>query len=109
MKWENWYELYIGLFMEEIWKYTCEDNSPLVFWYYYSEQRDTITNMSAKKIFQLQGQNYHRDTFRYQGDILYIYKFGWYKWVDDRDRLGPFPQISEFLGPCMEPENNEGN
>ena len=62
-------ELYIGLFKEEIRKNTHESNSPLVFWGYCVQQRSTITNMTVKNIFQLQGQNTHIATFGEQGDI----------------------------------------
>ena len=37
--------------------------------------------MTAKNLFQLQGQNTHTATYGEQGDISNICQFGWYKWV----------------------------
>ena len=78
MQWDNRSELYIGLFKEEIRKDTREANSPLVFWNYYVEQRASITNMTAKNLFRLQGHNAHMVTFGEKGGISKICQFGWY-------------------------------
>ena len=66
---------------------TREANKPLVFWDYCAEQRAAITNMTAKNLFQLQGQNYHMATFGEQGDISNICQFGWYEWVHSKIRI----------------------
>ena len=97
-QWENRSELYIGLFA----------NNPIVFWDYCAEQQAAITNMTAKNLFQLQGQNYHMATFTDQDEMSNICKFGWYEWVYSRDVSEPFPHLDEVLGRCIGQENNEG-
>ena len=77
-KYANQYELCISLFKETIRKDTLEANSPFVFCDYCTERRSDITNMTAKNLFRLQGQNAHMATFGEQGDILNICPFGWY-------------------------------
>ena len=80
-QWVNRAELYVGLMEELIRKDMRDQNSPLVFWDYCAERRASITNMTAKNMFQLQGQTPHFATFGEQGDISNICQFGWYGWV----------------------------
>ena len=56
-----------------------EENYPLVFWDYCADRRSLITNMTAKNLFQLQGQTPHFATFGEEGDIYNICQFGWYE------------------------------
>ena len=97
------------MFKEEIRKDNSEANSPLEFLDYCDERGATITNMTAKNIFQLQGQNDHTATYGEQGDISNICQFGWCEWVYVRDGLEPFPLMTEVLGHCLEPAQNEEN
>ena len=62
-------KLYVGLFKEAVRKDILKENSPLVFWDYCAEGRSTITNMTAKDLFQLQVQTPHFATFGEEGDI----------------------------------------
>ena len=80
-QWANRDELYVGLFKEAVRKYMLQENSLLVFWNYCAERRAAITNMTAKDLFQLQGQTPHFATFGEEGDISNIFQFGWYEWV----------------------------
>ena len=80
-----------------------------MFWDDCVERRAAIPNMTAKKLFQLQGHNSHMSTFREQGDIFNIFQFGWYEWVYARDRPETFPPMYEVLGRCLGPAKNEVN
>ncbi|GAF79741.1 unnamed protein product, partial [marine sediment metagenome] len=57
--WANRAELYIGLVKEGIRKDMKDSNCPLVFWDYCAERRARVNNLTAKKLFQLEGQNAH--------------------------------------------------
>ena len=108
-QWANRAELYVGLMKESIRKDMRDQNSPLIFWDYCAERRALITNMTAKNMFQLQGQTPHFATFGEQGDISNICQFGWYEWVYFRDTSASFPYPAEVLGRCLGPAKNEGN
>ena len=58
-QWANKAELYIILFKESARKDMLDENPPLVFWDYCAERRALIKNMTAKDLFQLQGQTPH--------------------------------------------------
>jgi hypothetical protein len=83
--------------------------SPLVLWDYCMERRALIFQITAKKIFQLNGKNPHTMTFRNEADILIPCHFGWYKWVYFRDVKTAFPYQKECLGRCLSPAKNEGS
>ena len=78
-------ELYIGLFKEAIRKDIREAHSPLIFWDYCAERRSLVHNMTAKNLFQLQGQNPHFSNFGEESDISNIYQYEWYEWVCFRE------------------------
>ena len=80
-----------------------------MFWDYCAERWAAITNMTAKNLFQLQGQNAQTATYGEQGDISNICQIGWYEWVYVRDVYEPFPRMNEILGRCLGPEKNEVN
>ena len=65
--------------------------------------------MTAKNIFQIQGQNVHIATYGEQGDISNICQFRWYEWVYARYGSEPFPLTTEVLGHCLGPAKNEVN
>ena len=75
---------------------------------YCAERQADITNMTAKKLFQLQGQNSHMSTFGDQGGISNICQFCWYEWVYTRYISEPLPHMAEVIGICLGPSNNEG-
>ena len=80
-----------------------------MFWDDCAEREAAIINIIAKDLFQMQGQNNHRATYRGQGDISNICQFRWYEWVYTRDDSEQFPLITEILGRCLGPASNEGN
>ncbi len=102
-------ELYVGLMKEAIRKDIRESHSPLVLWDYCAELRSRMFNMTAKNLFQLQGQNPHMATFGTQGDISNICQYKWYEWVYFRDGSQKFPFMQEVLGRYLGPAKNEGN
>ena len=55
-QWANKAELYVVSFKEAVRKDMLDENPPLVLWDYCAERRALIKNMTAKDIFQLQGQ-----------------------------------------------------
>ena len=108
-QWANRAELYIGLLKEAIRKDMRETNSPLVLWDYCLERRALIFQVTAKKLFQLNGTNPHTATFGTEADISHLCQFGWYEWVYYRDQSASFPYPKECLGRCLGPAKNEGN
>ena len=102
-------ELYVGFVKEAVRRDTREQHSPLVFWDYCAERRANILNMTAKNLFQLQGQTPHFATFGEEGDISNICQFGWYEWVYFREGSEDFPYMTESLARCLGPAKNEGN
>ena len=102
-------ELYIGLIKEGIRKDMRESNSPLVLWCYAAERKSNIFNLTAKNLFQLEGQNPHLATFGEMGDISNLCQWSWYEWVYFRQGKAKFPYLKEELGRCLGPCKNEGN
>ena len=49
--------------------------SPLVLWYYASEQRAVILLLTARDIFQLQGSNPYTAIFGEEGYISNLFQF----------------------------------
>jgi hypothetical protein len=68
-----------------------------------------IFQITAKKLFQLNGTNPHTSTFGTEADISHICQYGWYEWVYYRDVKTSFPYQKEGLGRCLGPAKNEGN
>ena len=54
--------------------------------------------MTAKELFQLQGQTPHFSTFSEEGDISNIFQFGWYEWVYFLETTVKFPFPAHVLG-----------
>eukprot|EP00956_Cyclotella_meneghiniana_P034439 scaffold104886_cov86-Cyclotella_meneghiniana.AAC.1 len=102
-------ELYVGLLKEGTRKDMREENSPLRFWCFCAERRSSIFNLTAKNLFQLEGQNPHLATFGEMGDISNLCNFKWYEWVYFRQHKAQYPYNKEELGRCLGPTKNEGN
>ncbi len=68
-----------------------------------------IFQITAKKLFQLNGTNPHTSTFGTEADISHICQYAWYEWVYYRDAKTSFPYQKEGLGRCLGPAKNEGN
>ena len=84
-------------------------SSPLVLWDYCMERRALIFQVTAKKLFQLNGVNPHTITFSTEADISNLCQYGWYEWVYFHDVKTLFPYQKECLGRCLGPAKNEGN
>ncbi|KAL7523474.1 hypothetical protein ACHAXR_000193 [Thalassiosira sp. AJA248-18] len=78
-RWANRAKSYVGLMKESIRKDTHECHSPLVLWDYCAELRARMVNVTAKDLFQLQGQTPYMATFGTEGDISNICNFRWYE------------------------------
>jgi hypothetical protein len=99
----------IGLMKEVTRKDMRLSGSPLVLWDYCMERRALIFQITAKKLFQLNGTNPHTLTFGSEADISHICQYGWYEWIYYRDVKTSFPYQKERLGRCLGPAKNEGN
>ena len=55
-------ELYIGLLKEAVRKDLRETHAPMKLWCYCAERRAAISNLTAKNMFHLHGQNPHSMT-----------------------------------------------
>ena len=80
-QWANWAELFVGLVKEATCKDLCCSSCPIVLWDYCMEWRVLFFQVTAKKLFQLQGSNPHTATIGSLADILNLYLFGKYEWV----------------------------
>ena len=49
-------ELYTGQLKESVRKDMRETHSPMKLWCYFAERQETISNLTAKNMFQLKGQ-----------------------------------------------------
>lgn len=107
--WANRAELYIGLFKESIRKDMKDSDCPLPFWDYCGERRARINNLTAKNLFQLEGQTPHFSATGEEGDISNLCQFNWYEWVYFRDHKALFPFHREVLGRTLGPAKGEGN
>jgi hypothetical protein len=83
--------------------------SPLVLWDYCMEHRALIFQITAKKLFWLNGMNPHTMTFGTEADISNLCHFGWHEWVNFQDVETAFPYRKECLRRCLGPAKNEGN
>ena len=90
-QWANWAELYIGLIKEATRKDMKATGSPVVLWDYCMKCRALIFQVTAKKLFQLNGTNPHTATFGTEADISHICNFGWYEWVYYRTQSAQYP------------------
>ena len=84
-------------------------NRPLVFWDYCSERRPIIKNLTAKNLFQLEGQTPHFTVTGEEGEISNLCQFGWYQWCYFREQNSNFPLGREILGRVLGPSKGEGN
>ncbi len=108
-QWANHTELYIGLMKEATRKDILSSGSPLVLWDYCMERLAWIFQITAKKLFQLNGTNPHTSTFGTKANISHICQYAWYKWVYYCEATTSFPYQKEQLGRCLGPAKNEGN
>lgn len=107
--WANRAELYIGLLKRAIKKDLLESDCPLKLWDYCAERCAKVNNVTAKDLFQLQGQTAEYHVTGTESDISNICQFGWYEWVYFRDKSPEFPLPHERLGRALGPAINAGN
>ena len=86
-----------------------EANCPLILWDYCAKRRARIHNLTAKDLFQLEGQNPISMTLGEEGDISNLCNFGWYEWCYSCDGSNDFPYPEEVLGKVLGPAKNAGN
>jgi hypothetical protein len=80
-QWANRAELYVGLMKEATKKDMRASGSPLVLWDDCMGQQALMFQVTAKKLFQLNGTNPHTATFGTEADISHLCIFGRYDWV----------------------------
>ena len=107
--WANRAELYIGLIKEAVRRDMHKSACPLVLWDYCVERRARINNLTAKDLFQLDGQTPHFSVTGEVGDISNLCQFDWYEWVYYREGSASFPLPREVLGRALGPAKGEGN
>ena len=107
--WANKAELYVGIIKEAVRLDMKEANCPLAFWDYCVERRARISNMTAKKLFQLHGSNAYTALTGEEGDISTICRYGFYDWVYYCDQNESFPFNKEALGRVLGPARGAGN
>jgi hypothetical protein len=107
--WANRAELYIGIVKEAVRKDMKESNCPLAFWDYCTERRVRIHNLTAKNLFQLDGQTPHFSVTGQEGGISNLCQFKWYEWVYYREGSASFPMPREILGHTLGPAKGERN
>ncbi len=108
-QWANRAELYVDLIKEAMRKDMRATGSPLVLWDYSMERRALIFQITAEKLFQLNGTNLHTMTFGTDADISNLCQFRWYEWLYFREDSASFSFQKEQLGRCLGPAKNEGN
>lgn len=102
-------ELYVGLIKDGIIKDIKRTGSPKVLWCFCAERKARIHNLTASKLFALQGQTPFFDTFGEEADISRDSQFDWYEWCYFYDKTAPFPTPRETLGRCLGAAVNAGN
>ena len=90
-------ELYIGLLKEAVCKYLRYRHAHMKLWCYSDERRASISNITAKNLFQFQGQIPHSITLGEPADISNLYQFIWYKWCYFMQVEAYFPEPAEEL------------
>ena len=107
--WSNRAELYIGLLKRAIRKQLKKSNCPLALWDFCAQRCALVNNVTAKDLFQLDGQTPHYHIHGTHPDISNISRFEWYEWVYWRDEKAGFPLPTEVLGRALGPAENVGN
>ena len=86
-----------------------ESNYPMKLWDYCAERRARINNLTAKDLFQLQGQTPHFTVTGAEGDLSNVCQFAWYEWCYFREQRNSFPLPQEILGRILGPAKDAGN
>ena len=107
--WSNRAELYIGLLKRAIRKELKRTDCPLALWDYCAQRCAMVNNVTAKDLFQLEGETPHYHVHGQHPDISNLCRFQWYEWVYWRDEDAGFPLPPEALGRVLGPSINAGN
>ena len=107
--WSNRAELYVGLIKRAIKKEMKAMDSPLALWDYCAQRCATVNNVTAKNLFQLEGETPSYHITGEQPDISNLCQFGWYEWAYFRDEKAKFPLPTEVLCRALGPAENAGN
>jgi len=107
--WANKAELYIGLIKKAVLKDLKESDCPLVLWDYCIERRAMINNLTARDLFNLEGQTPFSSIMGYEGDISNLCQFKWYDWCYYREQGESFPRQKEVLARVLGPSKDSGN
>jgi hypothetical protein len=107
--WANKAELYIGLIKRAVLKDLKESDCPLVLWDYCIERRAMINNLTARDLFNLQGQTPFSSVMGYEGDISNLCQFKWYDWCYFREQGESFPKQRDVLARVLGPSKDSGN
>jgi hypothetical protein len=99
----------VGLLKKATRKDMRATGSPIVLWDYCMEQCALIFQVTAKKLFQLNGTNPHTATFGTEANISHLCVFGWYEWVYYCNQAAAYPFQKECFLRCLGPAKNEGN
>ena len=108
-QWINRAKRYIGLFKDGIQKTMKETNCPLVLWDYCMEHKAKVNNVTAKDLFQLEGQTPHYSVTGEEADISNLCQFAFYDWCYFRDNTAKFPFPTSVLGRVLGPSDSAGN
>ena len=107
--WSNRAELYVGLIKRAIKKEMKIMDSPLALWDYCAQRCAAVNNVTAKKLFQLEGETPSYHVTGQQPDISNLCQFAWYEWAYFRDEKARFPLPTEVLCRALGPAENAGN
>ena len=72
-----------------------ETHAPMKLWCYCDDHRAAISNLTAKNMFQLQGQTPYSMTLGEPGDISNLCQFGWHASCYLRKGRASFPDNTE--------------
>ena len=104
-QWSNRAELYVGLFKNGVRNTMKETNCPMVLWDYCAEHKAKVNNVTAKDLFQLNGQTPHYTVTGEEGDISNLCQFAFYDWCYFRDTAAKFPFPAQILGRVLGPSD----
>ena len=107
--WANRAELYVGIIKAATRKDMLESNCPIVFWDYCVERCARINNLTAKDLFQLEGNTPHFSVYGEQGDISNVCMLGFYEFCYYVEPASKWPEQRECLGRALGPAKGEGN
>ena len=107
--WSNRAELYIGIIKKAVKRDLQESDCPMCLWDYCAERLAKVNNVTAKDLFQLEGQTPEYHVTGKEPDISNICQFEWYQWVYFYDGNEQFPGPTKVLGRALGPAINAGN